>query len=196
MKKQIVILSGSVREGRKSHYVAELITEKLKNSTNHDIILLDLKEYPLPLMETRLDNKNQYPETLKKLSSALINADGIIIVSPEYKNGIPGALKNALDYLKPQIFRHKPIGNITVSSGGFGGINCLSQLRLVSLAMGGLPIPEKLCVSNINEFFNNSGAILNTSINEKTTQFLDAFLWYVKRMSVQNQTTSQNVINI
>jgi len=184
--KKIVILSGSVREGRKSHSIAELISEKLKKSTNLDVVLLDLKEYPLPIMETRLDNEEQYPEILKKLSSQLIKADGIIIVSPEYKNGIPGALKNTLDYLKPQIFRHKPIGNITVSSGGFGGINCLSQLRLVSLAMGGLPIPEKLCVSNINKFFNNSGAIIDSSINEKATQFLDAFLWYVKQMSIQN----------
>ena len=66
-------------------------------------------------METRLDNEEQYPETLKKLSSALINADGIIIVSPEYKNGMPGVLKNAFDYLSPQIFKHIPLGIVTVS---------------------------------------------------------------------------------
>jgi NAD(P)H-dependent FMN reductase len=101
-------------------------------------------------------------------------------VSPEYKNGIPGALKNALDYLRPQIFKRTPLAIATVSSGGFGGINCLSQLRLVGLALGGIPISEKLCVSNVDEVFDINGMVIEDSISEQTTQFAEAFLWYIK----------------
>ena len=68
-----------------------------------------------------------------------------MIIAPEYKNGYPGSLKNALDYLRPEVFRRKPIGIVTVSAGGFGGINCLAQLRLVCLAMGEVPIPTSPC---------------------------------------------------
>ena len=88
-----------------------------------------------------------------------------------------------LDYLDPQIFKHIPLGFATVSSGGFGGINCLSQLRLVGLALGGIPIAEKLCVSNVNELFDQSGKLQNHSFSEKSTQFIASFLWYTDRFS-------------
>ena len=62
------------------------------------------------------------------------------LVTPEYNNGYPGVLKNALDYFLPE-YRRKPVGIVTVSSGGFGGINALAQLRLVLFLMGAYPIP-------------------------------------------------------
>ena len=48
-----------------------------------------------------------------------LRADALIIVAPEYNNGYPGVLKNALDYLLPE-YERKPIGIVTVSAGGFG----------------------------------------------------------------------------
>ena len=77
-----------------------------------------------------------------------------MIVAPEYKNGYPGSLKNAFDYLPAGILRRTPVGIVTVSSGGFGGLNCLAQLRLVCLAMGGVPIPVALPVSRVDEAFD------------------------------------------
>ena len=49
-------------------------------------------------------------------------------------------LKNALDYLLPE-YKRKPFGIVTVSAGGLGGVSCLAQLRLVTLGLGGFPIP-------------------------------------------------------
>ena len=181
--KKIIILSGSIRDGRKSHFVAQFINKKLEEIDQINSMLLDLKEYPFPIMETRMNQADELPERLEEFSTILSQSDGIIIVSPEYKNGIPGALKNALDYLDPQILTHIPLGVVTVTSGGFGGLYCLSQLRLVGLALGGIPIPEKLCVSVVQEVFDRSGNLKDESFSEKTTQFLDAFLWYVKRLS-------------
>ncbi|WP_103068977.1 NADPH-dependent FMN reductase [Aquimarina sediminis] len=181
--KKIIVLSGSIREGRKSHYVAQYIAEVLSQNKTLATTLLDLKEYPLPIMEERMGQANQLPEGLKTFSHILSQAQGIIIVSPEYKNGIPGALKNSLDYLNPQVFKHIPIGIVTVTSGKFGGLHCLSQLRTVGLALGGIPIPEKLCVSTVNEVFDILGALQDDSFNKKTREFTKAFLWYVERLS-------------
>ncbi|MDH7448104.1 NADPH-dependent FMN reductase [Aquimarina sp. 2201CG14-23] len=181
--KKIIILSGSIRDGRKSHFVAQYLQEKFLETDHINSTLLDLKEYPFPIMEIRMNQTTEPPEKLEEFSSLLSKSDGIIIVSPEYKNGIPGALKNALDYLDPQIFKHIPLGIVTVSSGGFGGLYCLSQLRLVGLALGGIPIPEKLCISKVQEVFDTSGKLTDQSFSEKATQFTNAFLWYVKRLS-------------
>lgn len=182
--KKIVVLSGSIREGRKSHFVAQYITQELSKNKKVTTTLLDLKEYPFPIMEKRMDQTDQLPEGLKTFSHIISQSQGIIIVSPEYKNGIPGALKNALDYLNPQILKHIPLGIVTVSSGGFGGLFCLSQLRTVGLALGGIPIPEKLCVSTVNEVFDTFGTLQETSFNKKANEFIKALLWYVERLSI------------
>jgi len=179
--KTITVLSGSVREGRKSHFLANLIFNTLNKNQDSKAVLLDLKEQHFPIMlDVHID---RWPDGMKTFSDQLSNSDGIVIVCPEYKNGIPGALKNVLDYLQPQIFKHIPVAIVTVSSGEFGGVNCLSQLRLVVLALGGIPIPEKLCVSKINELFDENGNLKENSLAYQTTQFVESFLWYVKHLS-------------
>jgi NAD(P)H-dependent FMN reductase len=98
--------------------------------------LIDLADLDLPVMRHRLGETDAAPPGAVGLSEKLNRADGLVIVAPEYKNGYPGSLKNAFDYLPAGILRRKPIGIVTVSSGGFGGLNCLAQLQLVCLAMG------------------------------------------------------------
>jgi len=98
--------------------------------------LIDLADLDLPVMRHRLGETDAAPPGAVGLSEKLNRADGLVIVAPEYKNGYPGSLKNAFDYLPAGILRRKPIGIVTVSSGGIGGLNCLAQLQLVCLAMG------------------------------------------------------------
>ena len=120
-----------------------------------------------------------------ELSTKLTRADGLLIVAPEYKNGYPGSLKNALDYLEAGILRRKPIGIVTVSSGGFGGLNCLAQLRLVCLAMGGVPIPATLPVSRVDEAFDERGGLRDPKLAARLGPFLDELIWYTLALARQ-----------
>jgi len=112
-------------------------------------------------------------------------ADGLLIVAPEYKNGYPGSLKNAIDYLEAGILRRKPIGIATVSSGGFGGINCLAQLRLICLAMGGIPIPVALPVSRVEEAFDQERGLRDPKLGARTGLFLEELVWYTHALARQ-----------
>jgi NAD(P)H-dependent FMN reductase len=179
--KTVTVLSGSVRNERKSHYLADLIFNKLKEVESVSAILLDLKECNFPIMTDVHTDK--WPDGMKEFSDNLTDSDGIIIVSPEYKNGIPGALKNTLDYLRPQSLKHIPVAIATVSSGGLGGVNCLSQLRLVTIALGGMPVSETLCVSKINELFDENGNLREKQLIDQTARFVESFLWYVNKLS-------------
>jgi NAD(P)H-dependent FMN reductase len=120
---------------------------------------------------------------LHNFSDKLERADGLVIVSPEYKGGMPGVLKNALDYLKPGVFRRKPVGICTVSSGGFGGLNCLMQLRLTILALGGVPIPDSLPVSKVQDQFDGDGQPRDRSWSTNLTVFVDELLFYAKALA-------------
>jgi NAD(P)H-dependent FMN reductase len=184
----IPILLGSARLGRRSIHVARLIHTQLESFSGIETELLDLAEYAFPIMQERPGSSNQYPTPpgLADFSGKAVSAQGLVIVAPEYKNGYPGVLKNALDYLEPNIFCRKPIGITTVSSGKHGGLNCLWQLRQVCLAMGGFPIPVPLTVSSVSEVFDEKGVLLDLEFVPRLKRFLDELIWYSSAMKQQS----------
>jgi NAD(P)H-dependent FMN reductase len=198
IKAYIPILLGSSRTLRQSVKVAQFILEQLSQCDRKagrsrvlrvQTELIDLREYQLPILEERLNEMSTPLPTVLQFCSKLAQADGVLIVTPEYKGGYPGVLKNALDYLEPQALRYKPIGICTVSSGGFGGLDCLSQLRLICLALGGLPIPDKLPISNVQEFFDEEGNLCNSSFKAKLESFIEELVWYTEAMINQKQVS-------
>jgi len=185
MKYKMPVLLGTTRLGCKSEHVANYVLNKLKRIETVNTELLDLASFNLPIFEERMSALETIPDGLITFNKKIIEADALIIVVPEYKNSYPGALKNAFDFLDAGIFKHKPIAICTVSSGGFGGLNCLAQLRLVCLAMGGLPLPGKFPVSKVKEVFDDKGQLTDFTYDEKIQLFLKELLWYTEALTVQ-----------
>src|SRR4051794_25527775 len=146
----IPVVLGSTREGRRSLHVARFVADALAPRAGVAPDLIDLIEFDLPILRERPQETDEPPPGYGPLASRIAAADGLLIVSHEYKGGVPGVLKNALDHLAPGVFRRQPIGIVTVSAGPFGGMNCLAQLRAIVLAMGGLPVPATFLVSEVN----------------------------------------------
>jgi NAD(P)H-dependent FMN reductase len=160
-----------------------MLVRELGSRSGIETELIDLGILDLPVMRYRLGDTDSSPAGPIELSAKLSRANGLLIVAPEYKNGYPGSLKNALDYLGRDIFRRKPIGIATVSSGGFGGLNCLAQLRLVCLAMGGVPIPVALPVSRVDEAFDEQGGLCDSKLAARVGPFLDELVWYTQALT-------------
>jgi NAD(P)H-dependent FMN reductase len=175
---KIPVLIGSVRRKRQSPKVARWLHRRLAADDRVASELLDLEELALPIMEERLRLRDDPPPGAVRLSAAVAAADGLLIVTPEYNNGYPGVLKNALDYLLPELKR-KPVGIATVSAGGFGGISCLAQLRLVLLAMGAAPIPASLPVSRVGQSFDDDGPT-DLAFAERADAFLAELRWWTE----------------
>ena len=180
----IPIILGSTRRGRQSLRVARFVLARLEQRSGVETELLDLLEYNFPIMEERLHRRDDPPPRLREYAGKISRADSLIIVTPEYNNGYPGVLKNALDYLLPE-YERMPIGIVTVSAGGFGGINCLAQLRLVTLGMGAFPIPENLAVSRVQESFKEDGTPNEASYEKKAKAFLDEVLWFTEAIAAR-----------
>jgi NAD(P)H-dependent FMN reductase len=165
-----------------------LLLGELENRGGIDSELIDLAGLDLPAMRQRLGDTENPPLGAIALSEKLTRADGLLIVAPEYKNSFPGSLKNALDYLAAGILKRKALGIVTVSSGGFGGLNCLAQLRLVCLAMGGVPIPAVLPVSRVEETFDQEGGLCDPKLAARVGPFLDELIWYTKALTRERRT--------
>ena len=187
----IPIIVGSTRRERQSIKVARFVLARLRLRQQVQTILLDLLEYNFPIMEERLHRRDDPPPRLVEFAGHIARADSIIVVSPEYNNGYPGVLKNALDYLLPE-YERKPIGIVTVSAGGYGGINCLAQLRLVTLGMGAFPIPENLAVSRVGESFGDDDRPKDPGYERRTEGFLDEVLWFAEAIQDRKAKDAQS----
>jgi NAD(P)H-dependent FMN reductase len=178
----IPIIVGSTRRDRQTIKVARFVLARLQQRKGVETELLDLLDYNFPIMEERLHRRDDPPPRLREYADKISRADSLIIVTPEYNNGYPGVLKNALDYLLPE-YERKPIGIVTVSAGSFGGINCLAQLRLVTLGMGAFPIPENLSVSRVHDTFQEDGTPNDLAYEKRAAGFLDEVLWFAEAIA-------------
>src|SRR5438445_13252871 len=94
----IPIILGSTRRGRQSPKVAKFVLRGLQ-AAQVETELLDLEEFNFPIMEERLRLRDDPPPRLREFADKVARAAALVIVTPEYNNGYPGVLKNALDYL-------------------------------------------------------------------------------------------------
>ena len=186
----IPIILGSTRRDRKSSRVATFITNKLHATGRVEPQLIDLAELNLPIMEERLRMRKDPPPGLTGFADAVRNADALVVVTPEYNNGYPGVLKNALDYLLPE-YKRKPVGIVTVSSGDFGGVNALAQLRHIFLHMGAIPVPARLPIQRVQDSFGEDGSPADPAYHKRADSFISELLWLTEAVAERKARDSQ-----
>lgn len=182
----IPILLGSTRRGRQSGKAARFVETRL--SRRAETGLLDLIDCDLPILRQRLRYDDNPPQHVIELGHKIERADALVIVSPEYNGGYPGVLKNTLDYFYEE-YRRKPVGIVTVSGGGFGGVNCLAQLRQVMLAVGAYPIPAQLAISRVEESLADDGTPFDAAYEQRADKFFDELLWITAAIARQRAET-------
>jgi NAD(P)H-dependent FMN reductase len=137
----IQVIIGSTRQNRFSEKPARYIFDELRKKENIHVELIDLRDWPLPFFDepiSPVSNKGNYSNDLgKKWASKVAEADGYIMVTPEYSHGYPAVLKNALDWVFAE-WNNKPVG--FVSYGNAGGARAIEQLRQVVIELQMLPI--------------------------------------------------------
>ena len=112
----IVIISSSIRKGRNSHRTALYFKNFIENKALASVELLDLKAYNFPLFEERLRFFDQPTALMLEFAEKIKNADGVLIVTPEYNGGYPSSLKNVIVLLYEE-WKRKLVA-ISTNSGG------------------------------------------------------------------------------
>ncbi len=174
---KIAIISGSIRTGRKSHHVALYFEKYIKENKLAEAEILDLKEFDFPVFEERLMYQKDPSAKAKLFSEKIIAADAVIIVSPEYNGGYPASIKNAIDLLVKEWY-HKPVGLVSVSSGGFGGVNGMALLQSVLTKIKAVPVAA-FPVPKVEESFDEGGnAKDKEAADKRASAFMKEVLWY------------------
>ncbi|MEO7444426.1 MAG: NADPH-dependent FMN reductase [Ferruginibacter sp.] len=177
--KKILIISSSIRTGRKSNRVGYYFRNYLLREKIAEPIMADLAEYNFPLFEERLKYTPDPPQNLLDWASAVKNADGIILITPEYNGGYPASLKNAIDVLYEE-WEHKPVAIVTVSSGNFGGTQVITSLQFTLFKMKARTVTAMYPVPNIEKAFDENGKAQNQEATDKRTEvFIRELMWTI-----------------
>ena len=152
---RIAIIPGSTRPGRNGEAVAKWVYEIAQKRTDAEFVLVDIKDFNLPLLDEPMPPiMAQYSKPHTKAWAAKIGSfDGYVFVTPEYNHGVPGALKNAIDFLFRE-WNDKAAG--FVSYGGAGGVRAVEQLRLVLAEVQMATVRNQVLLSMFADFENFS----------------------------------------
>ena len=175
----IAIISSSVRTGRESSKVAAYFYNYISEHKLGSVEIIDLKAYDFPIFHERLHYLENPPENLLQYAEKITNADGVIIVTPEYNGGYPASLKNAIDVLYKEWHR-KPIAIATVSNGDFGGTQVITSLVFSLWKIRACLVTARFPVQNVIESFDENGVPADKETTDKRAQhFLEELLWNI-----------------
>jgi len=182
----IVIISSSIRTGRNSHRVAQYFQNYINENKLGTCEILDLEKYHFPLFEERLKFLKNPDEKLMEFATKIKQADGVLIVTPEYNGGYPASLKNIVDTLYDE-WNRKPTAIATVSNGAFGGSQVIMSLQFSLWKMKAWTIPAMFPVPNVDKTFDEMGTPIDKPGTDKRAHsFLSELLWCIEAKSKMN----------
>ena len=176
MTKTILGLSGSLRRASFNAGLLRAAAELVPDGTRIEIGSIR----DVPLYDGDLEKSSGLPSAVRTLQAQLQAADGVLLVTPEYNNGIPGVFKNAIDWMSRgpglQMWAGKPVAMIGASPGGFGTMlaqnHWLPVLRTLKVNFW---TEGRLMVSRAGDVFDEDGNLTDPASRDRLADFVDGF---------------------
>ena len=183
---KLLAFAGSLRKDSYNKQLVKLAAEKAKEQ-GAEVTFIDLKEYSLPIFDEDLE-KETTPENLPALRALFVEADGLLIASPEYNGSFSSVLKNTIDWLSrpaqddsyTPVYGQLTVGLMAASPGGLGGIRGLNHIRELMSNLGSLVVPNQIAVGAAYEAFDEQGNLKNAAMSDR----LDALAQQVVSLAV------------
>ena len=169
------VLLGTNRKDRKSVLAAEWLVDQMARRDEIKTRLFDVADFDLP--------QRDYGQAIKKLfpdwRDAIINADGLVIVTPEYNHGYPGSLKAVLDLLLRE-YIHKAVAFVGVSAGPWGGVRVIEAMVPMVRELGLAVTFSDLNFPFVQKTFDETGKLLDPAFEQRAKDFLDELVWMAR----------------
>jgi NAD(P)H-dependent FMN reductase len=179
----LIGLSGSLRRGSYNSSVLRAAASMMPPDSELRIESIAA----IPLYDGDAERAHGVPEPVARLKEAIVAADGLLLVTPEYNNSIPGVAKNAIDWLSrpasdiARVFGGKPVAIAGASPGGFGTILSQNAWLPVFRTLGADLWPGgRLLVSRAGSVIDANGAIVDAATRDNLGKFVNGFVAYVR----------------
>jgi NAD(P)H-dependent FMN reductase len=174
----IVGICGSLRSGSFNMMLLRAVAAAAPQATTVEIASIR----DIPLYDGDLEGTAGIPEPVQRLKDSIAKADGLLIVTPEYNNSMPGVLKNTIDWLsRPpadigRLFKGRPVAIIGATPGQGGTRLSQAAWLPVVRTLGMLPWFESLImISGAAKIFDASGEIADEATRDRVRRFAEGF---------------------
>jgi chromate reductase, NAD(P)H dehydrogenase (quinone) len=177
---ELVFLGGSLRQGSLNRRLMGYLAREV-SGRGHSTHVFQGEDLRIPLYEDGLP----VPDSVNAMAVALRASQGAMIVSPEYNAGIPGHLKNLLDWLstqQPNPWTGLPVLLAAASPGAFGGSRGMLSWRASLANVGAWAAPASITVPRADVNLAEDGTPKEDRAIQEIRRALDAFLAGAERM--------------
>ena len=178
----IVGLSGSLRTGSFNAALLRAAAEHMPPGSTLDIASIK----GIPLYDGDVEASSGVPAVVEALKTRIVAGDGLLLVTPEYNNSMPGVFKNAIDWLtRPpddiaRVFRGRPVAVMGASPGQFGTLLSQTAWLPVLKTLGTRAwFGARLQVPRAADVFDKNGKLVDERVREQLQKFMKGFVEFV-----------------
>ncbi len=174
----ITVIAGTNREGSNTLKVAKTVAT-MHRELGVEVKLVDLAGLPSALLSpgAYAEKPEGFTEAFQK---PVLDADGVVIVTPEYNGGFPGVLKLFIDMLPfPESFEKRPTAYIGLSAGASGALRPVEQLQMIFGYRNAFNFNKRVFMPGIGDLLDESGAIKDDALRGRLREQAKDFQEFV-----------------
>ncbi|KAF3884477.1 MULTISPECIES: NADPH-dependent FMN reductase [Nostocales] len=175
---KIVGIGGSLRTESYTQVGLKIAAQRVE-ALGAEVEIIDLRQMQLPFC----NGEQEYPDypDVQRMRDAVIQADGLILATPEYHGSVSGVLKNALDLMSFDQLSGKVTGLISIL-GGQPNSNALNDLRIIMRWVHGWVIPEQIAIGQAWKAFSPEGKLLDEKLSQRFDQFAQSLVENTRKL--------------
>jgi len=176
----LTLIVGTNRPGSNSRKVARHVEETYA-ALNVPLKVLDLANLPAEIFSPT--SYAEKPASFAPFSQGVLQAEGLIVVSPEYNGSVPGVLKYFIDMLKfPESFEKRPVCFVGVAAGIWGALRPIEQLQMIFGYRNALLYPERVFLPQVGDLLDDNGRLTDADILKRLKSQAEGFIDFVERL--------------
>lgn len=179
----LAVIAGTNRPGSNTLKIARAVRDILFEC-REEVQLLDLALLPSDLMaSTSYATK---PAGFGVFQDAVLSANGILTVVPEYNGSFPGILKYAIDMLRfPESLYEKPASFIGISSGRWGAVRAVEQLEMVFQYRHAHLYGRRVFIHNVGRMIGEDSRLIDVELERRIQRMAGGFSEFCHRLCAE-----------
>lgn len=163
---KILAFAGSARKDSYNKKLAQIIAAAA-HGAGAEVTLIELEDYPLPLMDEDCEAEHGLPANARKLKDLMLSHQGFLIACPEYNSSITPLLKNTIDWTSRPVPGEPPLACfagkwavvVSASPGALGGLRGLVHVRSILDNIGTQVLAGSISIPQAMHAFADDGSL-------------------------------------
>lgn len=176
----MTLLAGTNRPGSNTRKVAREL-EGIYRELGVPLRVLDLAELPAEIFHPSAYADK--PESFRVFAQGILDALGLVVVTPEYNGSLPGVLKYFIDMLKfPESFEGRPVCFVGLGAGMWGALRPVEQLQMIFGYRNAYLYPQRVFIPAVNTVLDDAGRLKDTELLGRLKAQAAGFIDFVEKI--------------